>query len=62
MISAIAMETLIPETPPTLEDWSALYAAATEIRQLEPCKWMYDEAVFGVKDLVNGQIGYCTGC
>ncbi len=51
------METAIPDTPPTLQDWSALYAAAMEFRQLAPWQWMYDEAVFGVKDPVSGHIG-----
>ena len=54
------MDTPILDTPPTLQDWSDLYTAAMEFRQLEPWKWMYDESVFGVKDPVSRQIGYCT--
>lgn len=50
----------MPDITPTLQDWSALYTAAMEFRQLEPWQWMYDEAVFGVEDPVSGQIGYCT--
>jgi hypothetical protein len=45
---------------PTLQDWSALYAAASEFRRLEPWQWMVDDDVFGVKDPVSGQIGYCV--
>lgn len=55
MVSATAMKTPIAETPPTLEDWKQLYAAAIEFHQLEPWKWMYDEDVFGVKDPVRGE-------
>lgn len=54
------METTIPEISPTLQDWSDLYTAAMEFRQLEPWKWMYDSDVFGVKDPITRRIGYCT--
>jgi hypothetical protein len=50
----------VASASPSLQDWRELYAAAIEFRQLEPWRWMYDEAIFGVKDPVSGQIGYCT--
>ncbi len=47
------------ELPPSLLEWKALYEAALEFKELAPWNWMYDTDIFGVKDPVSGEIGYC---
>jgi len=47
------------ETVPTKADWKALYQAALEFKEIEAWTWMYDSHVFGVRDPVSGEIGYC---
>src|SRR5665648_220396 len=44
---------------PSLEEWKALYEAAHEFKELAPWNWMHDTDIFGVKDPVSGEIGYC---
>ncbi|MFQ6618703.1 MAG: hypothetical protein ACE5QV_08465, partial [Fidelibacterota bacterium] len=47
------------ETAPSLKEWEDLYRAAIEFRQIESWKWMFDTDIFGVKNPVNREIGYC---
>lgn len=44
---------------PSLEEWRALYQAATEFKQIAPWNWMDDVDVFGVQNPVDGEVGYC---
>ena len=44
---------------PSLQEWKALYEAALEFKELAPWNWMHDTDIFGVKDPVSGEIGYC---
>ncbi len=44
---------------PSLQEWKALYEAALEFKELAPWNWMHDSDIFGVKDPVSGEIGYC---
>jgi len=44
---------------PSLQEWKALYEAALEFKELAPWDWMHDTDIFGVKDPVSGEIGYC---
>lgn len=48
----------IDKSPP-LQEWKALYEAALEFKELAPWNWMHDTDIFGVKDPVSGEIGYC---
>jgi hypothetical protein len=47
----------IPRVP--LAAWGALYDAALELRDLTPWRFLYDDQLFGMKDPVTGQTGYC---
>lgn len=47
------------ETAPTLQEWRALYEAAIHFKQMAPWDWMWDTDIFGVKNPVDGEIGYC---
>ena len=44
---------------PSLQEWKTLYETALEFKELAPWNWMYDTDIFGVKDPVSGEIGYC---
>lgn len=44
---------------PSLQEWKTLYESALEFKELAPWNWMYDSNIFGVKDPVSGEIGYC---
>jgi len=44
---------------PSLEDWKNLYDRALEFKEIAPWNWMWDTDIFGVQNLVNGEIGYC---
>ncbi|MBX0329375.1 hypothetical protein K2Z83_17025 [Oscillochloris sp. ZM17-4] len=44
---------------PTEQEWRALYAAAVQLKALEPWEWMLDDDIFGVRDPETQQIGYC---
>ncbi|MCD4809433.1 MAG: hypothetical protein K8R17_05995, partial [Methanosarcinales archaeon] len=44
---------------PSLQEWKALYEAALEFKELAPWNWMHETDIFGVKDPVSGEIGYC---
>jgi hypothetical protein len=44
---------------PSLQEWKNLYDAALEFKELAPWNWMDDIDIFGVKDPVSGEIGYC---
>ena len=43
----------------SLKAWKGLYEIALRYRDLKPWGFMGDDALFGVKDPVTGQIGYC---
>lgn len=40
--------------------WLALYESADLFRMLTPWRWMHDYDLFGVRDPVSGQIGWCS--
>jgi len=44
---------------PSLQEYKALYEAALEFKELAPWNWMHETDIFGVKDPVSGEIGYC---
>ena len=43
----------------SLKAWKDLYEIALRYRDLKPWGFLSDDALFGVKDPVTGQIGYC---
>lgn len=45
--------------PSTSKSWSQFYTLAEQLFELEPWEWMFDVDLFGIQDLVSGQIGYC---
>lgn len=47
------------ERAPNYEEWRKLYKAAEEFKNNKPWEWMYDDELFGVKDIETGEIGYC---
>lgn len=44
---------------PSASEWSALYQAAIEFKQLAPWEWMLDSDLFGVQNPDDGEVGYC---
>ncbi|MCD4844482.1 MAG: hypothetical protein K8R25_08350 [Methanosarcinales archaeon] len=44
---------------PSLQEWKNLYKVAIGFKKLAPWNWMCDSDIFGVKDPVSGEIGYC---
>ena len=44
---------------PSTKTWEELYKAAIEFKEIGAWNWMWDSDVFGVKNPVNGEIGYC---
>jgi hypothetical protein len=44
---------------PTLEEWRALYQAASAFRDIESWRWMADSYVFGVQNPAGGETAYC---
>jgi hypothetical protein len=49
----------IDDSPPSMQEWKHLFAAAIEFKKTEAWTWMYDDQVFGVQNPENGEIGYC---
>ena len=47
------------EQPPSLSEWRNLYDAALKFKELECWDFMEESDIFGVKNPVNGEIGYC---
>ena len=43
----------------SLKAWKDLYKFALRYRDLKPWGFLSDDAIFGVKDPITGQIGYC---
>ncbi len=43
----------------TLSGWKELYKAATEFRAIEPWKWVIETDLFGVRNPLSGETGYC---
>jgi hypothetical protein len=44
---------------PSLQEWHALYRAAIDFWQIQPWRWVNDTDLLGVKNLEDGEIGYC---
>lgn len=44
---------------PSLDEWQALYEAATAFKKARCWEWMYDDDLFGVMDPETGEIAYC---
>lgn len=44
---------------PSHQDLKALYSAAKEFKKAAPWDWMHDSDIFGVKDPISGETGYC---
>ena len=44
---------------PTLPEWKELYEQALQFKGIAPWDWMDDSDLFGVKDPVSGETGYC---
>ncbi len=40
-------------------EWQALYKAAAKFREIEPWKWVEETDLFGVRNPVTGETGYC---
>lgn len=47
------------DQPPSPQEWKTLYSAALEFKELAAWNWMHDCDIFGIKDPVSGEIGYC---
>jgi len=45
---------------PTLDEWSQLYKAAREFKELACWDWMMDNQIFGVQNPATGEVGYCS--
>ena len=45
---------------PSKKQWKALFEAAEAFKKTKAWEWMYDSDVFGVKNPVSGEIGYCS--
>lgn len=44
---------------PSLEEWRALFEAATAFKEARCWEWMYNDDLFGVMDPETGEIAYC---
>ncbi|MDD2360802.1 MAG: hypothetical protein PHE66_10230 [Syntrophaceticus schinkii] len=44
---------------PSLEEWQALYEAATAFKEAKCWEWMYNDDLFGVMDPETGEVAYC---
>lgn len=44
---------------PSLEEWKQLYEAAMCFKEESPWEWMWDSDIFGVRNPLDGDIGYC---
>lgn len=44
---------------PSLDEWRALYEAATAFKKARCWEWMYNDDLFGVMDPETGEVAYC---
>lgn len=44
---------------PSLQQWQALYQAASGFKEIGLWEWMLDSDIFGVQNPESGEIGYC---
>ncbi len=45
---------------PTIEEWTALYNAAIDLKAMKCWEWMHEDEIFGVKNLETGEIAYIS--
>jgi hypothetical protein len=53
------MVDVVSDRPVRLEEWRELYSAAEEFRRAGCWSRMWDSDVFGIKNPVDGEVGYC---
>jgi hypothetical protein len=49
----------MPQSKPSLDEWKALYQAATDFMKIKPWTWLSDSDLFGVQNPHNKEVGYC---
>lgn len=47
-------------TPPSLEEWRALYEAAGRFYELAPWTWLYEDNLFAIVNPEDGETGYAS--
>ena len=48
------------QATPTLAEWRRLYEAATELKKQAPWEWLWEDELFGVRNLETGETGYVS--
>lgn len=50
----------MPEQPPSHDQWLQLYKRANAFKMAHPWEWLVDLDIFGVRNPLTGEIGYCS--